>query len=134
MTEPSYKICFKTTGLVEPYGNIPWLKEAMENELMRCYNIYANMTNGGITEQLNNEFDRRHPEYFKKNRDKEWHELTLYNSFMARGYNSMVCDKMNQEKISELLEFYVDPAEVNFMGRLKLDRSVTIEFFLQVIN
>ena len=133
MTEPIYKICFKTAGM-EAYKPFPFVEEAMQRELMRVYNIYADMANTGITEQLNNEFDRRHPGYFRKNKDKEWYEMTLYNKFMADGYNRLICDKLNEERTIELLEFYVCETEVQFMGRLRTDKTATIEFYMKVVS
>lgn len=131
-TEPVYKIEFSIEGM-ETYGHIPWLKEAMERELMRGYSKYAEKANV-ITEELNNEFDRRHPDYFKNNKDKEWDELTLYNNFMARNYNSKICDELNANVFSELLEYYVSPEAVDFRGRLKQDKKVTIQFYLKVVS
>lgn len=131
-TEPLYKICFTIEGM-ESYGNVPWLEKAMQQELMRGYNLYAEKANV-ITEDLNNEFSARHPEYFKKNKDKEWHELTLYNNFMARGYNSKICDELNRNVCSELLEYFVSPEEVDFRGRLRQDNKVVIQFYLKVAN
>ena len=119
---------------MEPYKSFPFVEEAMEQELMRGYDIYAKMVNNGITENLNNEFSARHPEYFIRNKDKEWYELVVYNNFMAEGYNRLVCNKLNEEKTSDLLEFYVDSAEVQFMGRLKTDKKATIEFYIEVVN
>ena len=43
----------KNLGL---YGMIPGIKEAMQSELVRVYNLYVDKTNSGITDMLNNIF------------------------------------------------------------------------------
>ena len=65
------------------------------------------------------------------NRNKERYELTDYNQFMADGYQRMVVDEMNNSNFSPLLDFYVDPEEVVFTGRLKVDPNVTISIYLK---
>lgn len=130
--EETYKVYFnvKNLGL---YGSIPGLVEAMQSELIRVYNIYADRTNAGITDKLNEEFNRLYPNYNKDNKDKEWYELTEYNEFMADGYQRLVVDDFNRTSISPILNFYVDPEEVNFIGYLKVDRKVTIDFYLKKV-
>lgn len=126
----TYKIYFnvKNLGL---YGAIPGLKEAMQSELVRVYNIYADKTNSGITDKLNKEFDQLYPNYHDENKDKEWYEMTEYNKFMADGYQRLVVDEFNKTGISPILNFYVDPEEVVFKGYLKVDRNVTIDFYMK---
>ena len=126
----TYKVCFnvKNLGL---YRLIPNLQEVMQEELIRVYNMYVEQTNGGVTELLNKEFDRLNPGYFKNNQDKEWYDLKEYNQFMAKGYQRLVVDNLNKSGVSQLLDFYVNPEEVNFMGRLKKDHNVTIDFYLK---
>ena len=125
-----YKVYFnvKNLGL---YGLIPGLKEAMQNEMVRVYNIYADKTNSGITDMLNKEFDRLYPNYISENKDKEWYDMKEYNQFMADGYQRLVVDELNKNNASQLLDFYVDPDEVVFKGRLKQDHNVTIGFYLK---
>lgn len=129
----SYKVYFnvKNLGL---YGNIPGIQEAMQSELIRVYNMYADITNSGVTDKLNKEFDRLNPNYFKDNKGKEWYEMTEYNRFMADGYNRLVCDKFNKSNESSILDFYVDPEEVVFTGCLKVDHNVTIDFYMKKVG
>ena len=103
----------------------------MGHELIRVYNMYADKANSVITKQLNSEFDKLYPNYFKSNSGKEWYELLEYNKFMADGYQRLVVDDMNKSNISPLLDFYVDPEEVVFKGRLKVDPNVTIDFYMK---
>lgn len=130
--EKNYQVCFnvKNLGL---YGSIPGVKDAMQSELIRVYNLYAEKTNSGITDELNDEFTRLYPNYFEANADKEWYDLKEYNQFMADGYQRLVVDEFNRTNISTILDFYVDPEEVVFTGRLKVDHEVTIDFYLKEV-
>jgi hypothetical protein len=130
MMKTTYKVFFnvKNLGL---YGKIPGLKEAMQSELVRVYNVYADKTNAGITEKLNEEFAKLYPNYHRDNQDKEWYDLTEYNRFMAEGYQRLVVDELNNSNASQILDFFVDPDEVAFKGCLKADRNVIIDFYLQ---
>jgi hypothetical protein len=126
----TFKVYFNVTDL-GAYGAIPGLKEAMQSELIRVYNIYADKTNSGITEQLNSEFDRLNPNYFEKNSNREWYELTDYNRFMADGYQKLIVDELNKSNASQLLDFYVDPEEVVFKGMLKVNHDIKIDFYMK---
>lgn len=129
----TYKVYFnvKNLGL---YENIPGLQEVMQSELIRVYNMYADETNNGITDMINSEFYKLYPNYHEDNKGKKWYELTEYNQFMADGYNRLVCDKYNKDNVSPILDFYVDPEEVVFTGYLKVDRSVTIDFYMKKVG
>lgn len=126
----TYKIYFniKNLGL---YGSIPGIKEVMQSELIRVYNLYAEKTNSGITDELNDEFNKLYPNYFKDNSNKEWYDLTEYNKFMVEGYQRLVVDDFNKANISPILDFYIDPEEVIFKGCLKVDNQVTIDFYMK---
>lgn len=129
----TYKVYFnvKNLGL---YEMIPGLQEVMQSELIRVYNMYADETNAGITDMLNEKFDKLYPNYHEDNKGKQWYELTEYNQFMADGYNRLVCNKYNKNNVSPILDFYVDPEEVVFTGYLKVDRSVTIDFYMKKVG
>lgn len=126
----TYKAYFNIKNL-GVFGLIPNIIETMQSELIRCYNIYASKTNSGVTDQLNKEFDSLNPNYFKENAGKDWWDLKEYNLFMANGYQRLVVDEMNKSGVSPLLDFFVDPEEVNFIGMLKADHNVTIDFYLK---
>ena len=128
--EKTYKVQFNMTNL-GLYGLIPGLKGAMESELLRVYNLYADRNNNGVTDLLNEEFERNYPDYFKNNSGKEWYDLTEYNTFMAEGYQRLVVDEFNKTNISPILDFYVDPEEVVFTGMLKVNHDITINFCLK---
>lgn len=129
----TYNVFFNVQNL-GLYGKIPGLEASMQSELIRVYNVYAERTNNGITEQLNEEFGKLNPNYFENNKDKEWYDLTEYNQFMAEGYQRLVVDEFNEKNISPILNFFVNPDEVQFTGYLKVDRNVTIDFYLKEVN
>ena len=128
----TYNLVFKF-GELGMYGLIPGIKEAMQHELVRVYNIYANKCNSGITEKLNTEFDRLYPNYFEDNKGKDWWDLVDYNQFIADGYNRLVVNELNKTDASKILNFYVDPSEISFTGYLKANRKATIEFYLKEV-
>lgn len=134
MKENYFKVFFKVNGLQKSmYRNIEGIRDAMESELIRVYNLYADKTNGGVTERLNDEFENLHPNYFKENEDKEWYDLIEYNKFISDGYQRLVIDNFNETNISPILNFYVDSNEVVFTGYLKFDRDVTISFYMKQV-
>lgn len=126
----TYNVFFETKNL-GLYGKIPGLEAAMQSELIRVYNMYAEKTNGGVTDQLNEEFNKLYPNYFEDNNDKEWYDLKEYNQFMTDGYQRLIVDEFNNTNVSPILDFFVNPNEVNFTGCLKVDHNVTIEFYLK---
>jgi len=131
-----YRVIFEVKGLENStFNKIEGLKDFMGDELLRVYNIYANKTNGGITKMLNEEFKNLYPTYFEDNSDKEWYELVEYNSYMAEGYQRLVVDdfNFNNQNISPILDFYVEPTEIVFTGYLKVDKKVTISFYLKEV-
>ena len=128
----SYKFYFDVKGLeTSLFKTIDSLETTMRHEFVRAYNEYVDKCNGEVTDRLNDEFNSLYPNYFNDNRNKEWYELTDYNQFMADGYQRMVVDEMNNSNFSPLLDFYVDPEEVIFTGRLKVDSNVTISIYLK---
>ena len=129
-----YRVIFEVKGLENStFNKIEELKDFMGDELLRVYNIYANKTNGGITKMLNEEFENLYPTYFENTKDKEWYDLVEYNSYMAEGYQRLIVDDFNKQNISPILDFYVEPTEIVFTGYLKLDKKVTISFYLKEV-
>ena len=130
----NYQVIFDVRGLENStFNKIEELKDIMGNELIRVYNIYADKTNGGVTEMLNKEFKNLYPTYFEDNKDKEWYDLVEYNGYMSKGYQRLIVDNFNKENISPILDFYVEPTEIVFTGYLKLDKKVTISFFIKEV-
>ena len=130
----NYQVIFDVRGLENStFNKIEELKDIMGNELIRVYHIYASKTNEGVTEMLNKEFKNLYPTYFEDNKDKEWYDLVEYNSYMSEGYQRLVVDDFNKQNISPILDFYVEPTEIVFTGYLKLDKKVTISFFIKEV-
>lgn len=135
MNDMTFKVYFNMTNFEGTiYSLIPGLKEAMQSELIRVYNIYADKTNAGVTDKLNKRFYDLYPNYFKDNKGKDWYEMALYNKFMAAGYQQLVVNELNRSNVSPILDFYVDPEEVVFTGRLKADHKVTINFYMKKVE
>ena len=131
----NYQVIFYVKGLENStFVGVEELKDVMGSELIRVYNIYADRTNEGITEKLNDEFKRLYPTYFKDNEGKDWHDLVEYTNYMSDGYQRLIVDDLNKQNISPILDFYVDSTEVAFTGYLKLDKKVTISFRLREVE
>ena len=131
--DKTYRVIYDVKNL-GMYGLVPGIQEAMQNELMRVYDIYANKANGGITDKLNKEFNQLYPNYREDNKGKEWYDLIEYNQFLADGYNRLIMKEFNETNISPLLDFYVQAEEISFTGCLKVDHNVTIEFYLKEVE
>ena len=112
------------------YRLIPGLKKRMEKELMDTHNLYANMSNNGVTERLNKEFDDLHPNYFEENKGKDYWDLTEYNQFMRDGWQREVVDKINKDQYTSLMEYRVGD-EMQLIGSLRMDPKVEIEFYMK---
>ena len=111
---------------------IPGIKHFMQSELMKAYSVYAEKANSGITDKLNEDWNRLYPSYFEDNKDKEWYDLTEYNEYMAEGYTLYICSNLNSDdEYGNILGYYVDPDEVVFTGYLKADPNVTIQVYLK---
>lgn len=124
------RVKFVTKGLDKSWLRfIPGLEKLMQDELLRCYHIYVDKTNGKIIEELNANFDKSYPKYFDKHKGQDWTELRLYNRYMADGLR-----KSAKIIESDLLEFDVGDDEINFYGILKADKKVSIEFFIIPVN
>lgn len=134
MTNTNYRVIFNVEGLKGSiYEGIVGLEEIMKEELFRVYNIYADKTNDGVTDKINDEFKKLYPNYFEDNKDKEWYDLHLYNQYIADEYQRLVVDDFNESNISPILDFLVDPEEIVFTGYLKGDKKVKINFYLKEV-
>ena len=113
------------------YGQIPLIKDVMKSEYVKAYNKYCELSNAGVTDELNKEFERLNPNYFKDNADKEHYELVEYNKFMADGYMRKIVNNFNIMRMSPVLDFGIDPVECDFRGYLRVDHNVEIEMYLK---
>lgn len=115
---------FETSDL-GAYSGIPGLKEAMESELVRAHNYYAEKSNAGITDMLNRMFDEKYPHMTDKNRYAD-----KYNRFMADGYQRLIVMDMNRNYFSPILIFEMEREECELVGHLRVDFSKTTRFYL----
>lgn len=111
------------------YVNVPeheLIKTAMREELVRVYNMFCDITNGGLCDRLNKEFFEKNPDY--KVADDLWSSVEYVQHF-HRAY-SEVTDDFNRQNVSPLLEFYIGD-ELELRGRLKIYKDATISFYLK---
>ena len=108
-----------------------FLKKMMSKELMKGYNEFADRANSGITDKINSDFESLYPNYFDNNKDKEWYDLIEYNQYIADWFNQLICNNMNKNHFSYLLEYFVNPKEDQLMGRLRFNKKATIELYLK---
>lgn len=111
------------------YKNVPDIevvKIAMREELVRVYNEFCSITNGGLVDQLNKDFDEKYPNY--KIADNLWESVEYVDHF--RGAYSKIVDDFNRRNVSKLLDFYIGD-ELELIGRLKvLNKTGTVSFYL----
>ena len=108
-----------------------FLKKMMSKELMKGYSEFADRANSGITDKINSVFESLYPNYFDNNKDKEWYDLIEYNQYIADWFNQLICNNMNKNHFSYLLEYFVNPKEDQLMGRLRFNKKATIELYLK---
>lgn len=109
---------------------IPKLKKRMESELFKMHNVYANMSNSGITDELNMEFKILYPHYFENNKGKDYWDLIEYNQFMQNGYNERIVKIINEDYPTSLMKYRVGD-ECQLIGMLRIDPKVEIEFYMK---
>ena len=108
-----------------------FLKKIMAKEFLKGYKVFADKANSGITDKINSDFKSHYPNYFENNKDKEWYDLTEYNQYIADGFNQLICNTMNKNHFSYLLEYFVDPGDDMLKGRFRFNKKATIEFYLK---
>ena len=113
------------------FGIIQGLEDAMKREYVRIYNMYCDIANAGITDELNEEFERLNPNYFEDNAGKEFYELIEYNKFMADGYMRRIVNEFNTMRVSPILDFGIDPVECDFRGYLRVNHNVEMQMYLK---
>lgn len=111
------------------YHNVPdndLVKLAMQEELIRVYNEFCTITNGGLIDQLNEEFDKKYPGYEVAD---DLYSSVEYIDHFRQAYDK-ITERFNRENISKLLEFHIGN-ELELIGRLKiLNKTGTISFYL----
>lgn len=115
------------------YGAIPGIRKFIMDEHMRVYHIYSRIANSGITDDMNKDFKKLYPTYFDDNKGKDFWELEVYLKFAAERYNRRICDKLNAENASMILDFYVSD-DLMFTGMLKVDHSKQVYFEMKEVE
>lgn len=128
----NYKVIFDIEGLDSKYNTVKELRKYMEEELIRVHNIFANKTNSGVTDRLNEEFKSLYPNYFEENRDKHWEDLIEYNRYIDDGYQRLVLNDFNKKHISPILNFKSELGSL--VGYLRGDENVKIRFYLVKVD
>lgn len=105
------------------------LKQIMIKEYTKAYNYYCGITNSGLTDKLNKEFNELYPDY---NFSDEHSDNIEYCRFMADGYQKRIVDAMNNSRFSRFMDFYVDPVETIFVGCLRWNHNATIDFDIRI--
>lgn len=128
--EQYFEVIYKYSNFDKSFCRfIPGLKNVMEHELMLVYNIYANMCNDGVTENLNKEFDNLYPTYFEENKGKDVWDLIEYNQFMRDGWQERVVNDINDIR-GNIMNYRLGD-ELQLIGSLKVDPKVEIEFYMK---
>lgn len=123
----TFNVYFNVQNLEKSiFGGIKGLKEAMQDEYVRVWNMFCEKSNSGVTEKLNKEWQETYPNYDLSNSE----HYKKYNKFMSDGYQHLIVDEFNRSNISPILNFYVDPEECILIGYLKFDPNVTVDHYL----
>lgn len=124
----TFNVYFNVQNLEKSiFGGIKGLKEAMQDEYVRVWNMFCDKSNSGVTEKLNKEWEKTHPNYNLS--DSE--HCSIYYKFMSDGYQSLIVDEFNKSSISPILNFRMDPEECILVGYLKFDPNVTVDHYLK---
>ena len=111
------------------YDNVPYaeiVKRVMREELIRAHNEFCNITNGGLLDRLNKEFDELYPDY--QYSENFW-DSAEYIEYIRKEYDK-IADGLNRRNFSAVLDFYIGD-DLELEGRLKiLNQKGTISFYL----
>ena len=120
----TYKVVFDYTGddLLRYM-----LGPCMEQEYMRVYNHFCDITNGGIIDKLNKEFSEKHPDY--KIADDLWSSVEYVEHF-RKGYDEVAKEIMILNH-NLVMTYYVGD-ELNLIGKMTLlGKEITITFHIE---
>lgn len=131
--EQLYKVYYEIKDDLGVLDFMLFTETKMKKELIRVYNLFASEANSVIG-NINDEFNHLYPNYFEDNKDKDWTELIEYNQFVADRYMELIVNNYNEKNISQVLDFYIDPKEIVFTGRLKEFPEVTISFYMKPVE
>ena len=120
----TYKVVFDYTG--DRLG-INMMRPFMEQEYVRVYNHFCDITNGGVIDKLNKEFSEKYPDY--KIADDLWSSVEYIEHF-RKGYDEVVKEIMILNP--NLAMTYRIGDELNLIGKMTLlGREITITFHME---
>ena len=119
----TYKVVFDSTG---ERWIINMMRSTMEQEYVRIYQQFCDITNGGVIDKLNKEFSEKYPDY--KIADDLWSSVEYIEHF-RKGYDKVLKEIMFLN--SDLMNYYIGD-ELNLIGKLTLfGKEITITFHLE---
>lgn len=118
MKETYFKPVFEFKGV-----NSRILKELSKKEFLKLYNIYASRANERI-DDINKKWKWLRPEL--KDVKLEGEYLFEYNAYVSMHFQE-ICDEINREFHSVLVELYVDPIEAWVHGRIRFKKNSDID-------
>lgn len=119
----TYKVVFDYTG---ERWIINMMRSTMEQEYVRIYQQFCDITNGGVIDKLNKEFSEKYPDY--KIADDLWSSVEYIEHF-RKGYDKVLKEIMFLN--SDLMNYYIGD-ELNLIGKLTLfGKEITITFHLE---
>ena len=120
----TYKVVFDYTG---ERWIIDMIKSHMEQEYVRIYQQFCDITNGGVIDKLNKEFSEKYPDY--KIADDLWSSVEYIEHF-RKGYDEVVKELMILNP--DLVMTYYIGDELNLIGRMTLfGKELTITFHIE---
>lgn len=120
----TYKVVFDYTG--DRLG-INMMRPFMEQEYVRIYQQFCDITNGGVIDKLNKEFSEKYPDY--KIADDLWSSVE-YIEHLRKGYDEVVKEIMILNP--NLAMTYRIGDELNLIGKMALlGREITITFHIE---
>lgn len=119
----TYKVVFDYTG---EHWFIDMMRSAMEQEYVRIYQQFCDITNSGVIDKLNKEFSEKYPDY--KIADDLWSSVEYIEHFRT-GYDKVIKEIVFLNHC--LMNYYIGD-ELNLIGKLVLfGNEITITFHLE---
>ena len=119
----TYKVVFDYTG---ERWIINMMRSALEQEYVKIYQQFCDITNGGVIDKLNKEFSEKYPDY--KIADDLWSSVEYIEHF-RKGYDEVVKEIM---LLNPGLMKYDIGDELNLIGKLtRFGKEITITFHIE---
>lgn len=125
---------YRVKFMFEGFENNEFTKDILQNVMISdfsvAYNKMCELTNGGLIDKLNNEFNEKYPNYKIKDFIYDSKE---YIDYFKKGYEENVLSVLNSPEYSDVLEFKIG-SELELIGMLKINKNITISFVLEPIE